>query len=517
MEDCFLVGIDIGVTLVKVGIYDTEGNCVSIVTKNSPGKHSGSGDFIQPGEEFFLIVINALKEAVEKSGIDTSSICAIGFSGQMGGAIGVDRDWNAVTPWSNPIDTRYTPYISKMLERAGEDILKLSGTNYPYFAPKILWWKHEFRDLYRKSRKFMLLAGFIAGKMSDISIEDAFVDTTYLQMTGIADIPHDRWSHDLCSEFKIDLEKLPGIVDSCAIMGKLDKSVARECKLPGGIPLVAGAGDKPAGYIGAGVVEPGVLIDESASFSAFSLCSNKYIPDLKYKTLENIPSPISGQYFPTLILIGSGVTHEWFKNVFGEEEQRAALKAGKSPFQIMDEKARSVPPGSEKLFSIGLLGGRGYPSDPAIRGMWINHSWDHKKEHFYRSLLESFAYEYGYSFKVMKETYPHLEIKEVLVIGGGSRSDLWNQMKSDVIGLPYVKLNRDDFALLGDVLIAGHAMGIYKDLRKIAKKFTVKTDVFSPDEKNHSYYKNYVELYESIFNRVRDLFIDLNDIPDFDE
>jgi len=174
-----------------------------------------------------------------------------------------------------------------------------------------------------------------------------------------------------------------------------------------------------------------------------------------------------------------------------------------------------VPPGSDKLFSIGLLGGRGYPSDPAIRGMWLNYSWGHKKEHFYRSLLESFSYEYGYSFKVIKETYPDLEIKEVLVIGGGSRSNLWNQMKSDVIGLPYVKLNRDDFALLGDVLIAGYSMGIYKNLRKMAKEFTVKTDVFLPDEKNHNYYKKYVELYEGIFDRIRDIFIDLNNIPDF--
>ena len=46
--------------------------------------------------------------------------------------------------------------------------------------------------------------------------------------------------------------------------------------------------------------------------------------------------------------------------------------------------------------AIGLLGGRSYPSDPSIRGMWLGHSWFHRKEHFYRALLESFAYEYAY-------------------------------------------------------------------------------------------------------------------------
>ncbi|MHB9127094.1 MAG: hypothetical protein ACYC3T_02675, partial [Candidatus Humimicrobiaceae bacterium] len=97
-------------------------------------------------------------------------------------------------------------------------------------------------------------------------------------------------------------------------------------------------------------------------------------------------------------------------------------------------------------------------------------------------------------------------------MGGGAKSDFYNQIKCDVLGIPYSKLSREDFALLGDILIAGKAVGIYKDLREAAKKFAVKIKNFLPDENNHNIYKKYVEFHAGIFDKVRDLFIDLKNI-----
>ncbi len=508
----YIIGVDLGVSFVKVGIYDIEGNCKGVTVKNSPGDYPKPGVFIQKNEDYMKVVLDSLKEAVEKSGIDNFKVEVIGFSGAMGGATGVDRKWNVIADWSIVSDTRYYPYVVEMQNIAGEQILKISGTNFPVFAPKLLWWKKKFPNLYNKVAKFMFLSGYIVGKLCDIPIDEVFVDRSYLQMSGLADIINNKWSEEICNEFDIDINLLPKIFDSYTIIGKLSKKFAMLCGLKEGIPLIAGAGDKPASSIGAGLVTPGTLIDESASFAALSLCVDKYIPDTKYRTLENIPSPIKGYYFPSLFIFGSGVTLAWFKDNFGGEEKLLASKTNKSAFELLDERARKVSPGSEGLLALGLLGGRGYPSDPNIRGMWIGHSWSHKKEHFYRSLLESFAYEYGYVLNVMKKTYPDLELNEVRVIGGGARSDLWSQIKCDVMGLKYVKLSRDDFTLLGNVLIAGYGIGIYKDLKEVAKKFVIKTKEYLPDKKIHEHYKEYASYYENIFDKVRDIFIDLKNI-----
>lgn len=512
MKKSYLIGIDAGVSFVKAGVYDVNGNCEGAVNKSSPGDHPSPGVFIQKNEDYLSTVLNALKEAVEKSGIDSSDVEAVGFSTAMGGATGVDKDWTTVTDWSIISDTRYYPYVVQMQKAAGGLIQRLSGTNFPIFAPKLLWWKKDFPEAYKRVRKFMFLCGYLVGKLCDIPVEDAYVDRTFMQISSLADIVNEKWSDEICEEFDIDKNLLPKIVESHSVVGRLSSKFAEKCGLKTGTPVVAGMGDKPAGSLGAGLVSPGVLIDESASFAALSLCVDKYVPDVEHNTLENMPSPVKGYYFPCFFLFGSGVTHAWFKDNFGAEEIAAASDTGRSAFELLDEKAGKLPPGSEGLLSVSLLGGRGYPSDPDIKGMWIGHTWSHKKEHFYRSMLESFAYEYGFVLNVMKKNYPEIDFDEVRVIGGGARSGLWNQIKCDVTGLKYTKLTRDDFTLLGDVLIAGHAVGIYKDLKEVSQKYATKDKNYLPNRENHEIYKKYVQCYSNIFDRVRDIYVDLKNI-----
>jgi xylulokinase len=124
----------------------------------------------------------------------------------------------------------------------------------------------------------------------------------------------------------------------------------------------------------------------------------------------------------------------------------------------------------------------------------------------------SFAYEYAHSLRVMKENYPNMRIHEVRVIGGGARSDLWNQIKTDVLGVPYNRLNRDDFTLLGDALIAANAIGIYSDITEIAQHFAKGIKDYYPNKENHNHYKEFIKAYESTFDRVRDIFLDLKTI-----
>jgi xylulokinase len=233
---------------------------------------------------------------------------------------------------------------------------------------------------------------------------------------------------------------------------------------------------------------------------------------MKNRTLENLPSPNPEHYLPSFYLFGSGVTHAWFRDVFAEEEKRKASRQGTSAFAVLDEKAEKVPPGSEGLLALGLFGGRGYPSDPDIKGLWVGHSWAHRKEHFYRALLESFAYEYACVLEVMKKNYPELAFDEIRVIGGGSRSELWNQMKADVLGVPFARLSRDDHAMLGDILLAGKAIGAFPDLVESAKKHVEVTKRYLPDSGNHERYRKYVELYKSVFDRTRSLFVELKNL-----
>ena len=149
--------------------------------------------------------------------------------------------------------------------------------------------------------------------------------------------------------------------------------------------------------------------------------------------------------------------------------------------------------------------------------MWLGQSWFHRKEHFYRSLLESIAYEYATALGVMRENYPEVPFDEIRVIGGGARSDLWNQIKADVMGIRYVRLERDDYAMLGDVLLAGSVVGVFADPGIEASRFAQASRTWEPDGRRTTHYARYVEIYRGLFDRERDLFETLQKIPPYGE
>jgi xylulokinase len=84
-----------------------------------------------------------------------------------------------------------------------------------------------------------------------------------------------------------------------------------------------------------------------------------------------------------------------------------------------------------------------------------------------------------------------------------------------VLGVRYVRLARDDFAMLGDILLAGHAVGLYPDLKAEAVKFTERERVYQPEPARTAHYGSYVRLYRKLFDAERDLFASLQSLPPY--
>jgi xylulokinase len=111
-------------------------------------------------------------------------------------------------------------------------------------------------------------------------------------------------------------------------------------------------------------------------------------------------------------------------------------------------------------------------------------------------MLESVAYEYAYYLGILQEQIPNLDLIEARVIGGGARNPLWNQIKADVLGVPYQRLQRAEFATWGCALIAGYAVGLYNDLAQAAEAAVATYGgPFKPDPEAHATYIPLAERY----------------------
>ena len=513
MAKTYLIGVDLGTMGTKAAIFDIEGNLVALAFEESKLLYPKPGWVEQEPEDFYLSSLRTIKECLEKSGVEPGEVAALAFDGQMAGIGTIDAQWQTPTVYDSWLDTRCKPYIDRMREHQDIIIEKTGGPPTYSHGPKILWWKEEQPEVFRKIVKFVVPGGYVAGRMAGLKGEEAFMDYTYVHFSCLSDTRKAAWDGELCDLFEVPMEKLPRIVKPWEIIGQLTPEAAEGCGLLAGTPIAAGCGDQAAGMLGAAMVEPGLVFDVAGTASVFAICVDEFIPDLEHNTLFTARLVPEDLWYALAYINGGGLNLRWFRDELAQEEKKEAQLTGKRVYALLDETAAAVHPGSEGLIFLPHLGGRVTPSDPDIRGLWLGFTWSHGKGHLYRSLLEGVAYEYAHYLGIERSLFPHMEFKEARVIGGGSVSDFWNQIKADILGIPYVRLNRQEYAVLGSAIVAGYAVGVFDDLKATAKGFVEPISRIEPRPDHHAYYRPLVDLYISLFDTLRATYQDLACLP----
>lgn len=499
MTQDYLIGVDLGTSVVKTTLFDTAGVALADAARPAALHQPSPGVAEQNGDDFVGAALETIREVVDKAGVRPGGVAAIAFDGQMAGAIGIDYRWNPVTPWyPSALDARYLPYQARMREMAEDRLVSLTGS-LPFMAPRMMWWREEQPGLYRRIAKVLMLANYVAGKLAGLRADDAFIDPSYLTWIGLSDTARRKWSPELADLFDLPLEKLPDIIPAITVIGHLGAEAAATCGLAAGTPLVAGAGDQVAGCLGAGLVESGQLVEVAGTFPVLATCLDRFLADSRFGMLQPLAGPLGDDHwYPMMYISGGGLTHRWFRDQFKAE--------GLNSYLALDEQAAAIPPGSEGMLFIPHLVGRACPPDPNIRGAWLGFTWTHTRAHFYRALLESIAYDFAEALEVVRSYFPDAIFSEVRIIGGGAKSALWNQIKADVLGLPYVRLRREDVAALGCALLAGAAVGVYPDLAAAARQFAATAGRVEPRPGYHEHYRPYVATYRQVFDHTRPVF-----------
>lgn len=260
------------------------------------------------------------------------------------------------------------------------------------------------------------------------------------------------------------------------------------------------------------MVEPGAAFDVAGTASVFAVCVDRFVTDQTNRTLLTAQLPIPGLYYTLGFTIGGGLNLRWFRDELAHPEREKAESSGRDAYQVLDEAASDVPPGSDKLLFLPHLGGRVCPSDPNTRGVYLGLNWSHSRAHLYRAMLEGVAYDYAYYLDIVRDLVPDLELRETRALGGGAQSQVWNQIKADVLGMPYVNLNRKEFAVLGSAIVAGHAVGIFDDLAETAQRFVQPTNRVEPDTDRHRRYQPLAKEYRKLLDATKPIQDDLASI-----
>jgi xylulokinase len=509
MQKRYLIGVDLGTSGTKAALYQIDGKLVSESSVEVPLFYPKPGVVEQENEDFYSSAAQTVQACIKSSGVDPKMIAAIAFDSQMAGVGLIDEGFMPVARFDSWLDMRCKPFIDLMDKEAGDRITQLTGCPPTCdHGPKMLWWKSEQPEIYRRTAKFVMPGTYVAGKIAGLKADQAFIDTTYIHFTGFSDSKKGVWSNELCERFGLDQEKLPKIVDPCEAIGEVSELAAKEFGLAPGTLIAAGSGDTAANALGAGIVRAGMLFDVAGTASVLAGCTDKYVADTKNRALITMRSVISGLWNPLAYIGGGGLALRWFRDQFFNTFRGETIPTSEDLYPQMIEWVKKVPPGSDGLFFSPHLGGRICPANPEMRGAWTGVSWSHTQAHFARAILESIAYEYAYYLKILKELLPDLRLMEARVVGGGARSSIWNQIKADILNVPYQRLKGNEFGAWGAAMIAGKAAGLITDLAAHAEKTAILNGKPTfPSKENQVLYAPMIEKYIRFEQTLNEFYI----------
>jgi xylulokinase len=501
MAKKYLIGVDLGTSGTKAALYQIDGKKIAEASVEVPLYYPKPGIVEQETRDFYDSAATTIRQCVSQSGVEPKEIAAIAFDSQMAGVGMIDQNYQPVARFDSWLDVRCKPYVEWMDREAGDLVTQMTGCPPTIdHGPKMLWWKHELPEAYRRTAKFVMPAAYVAGVMAGLKPDQAFIDYTFIHFSGVADARQTKWSAELCAKLGLDPDKLPRIVEPWQVVGEVSQECAKEFGLAPGTPIAAGAGDTAANALGAGIVEPGMLFDVAGTAAVLASCTDAFVADTKNRALITMRSVLPGLWNPLAYIAGGGLALRWFRDQFYNASRGKPLPVAENAYEDlyreMIDLAATVEPGSDGLFFSPHLGGRICPAAPEMRGAWIGASWSHTQAHFFRALLESIAYEYAYYLRILRELLPSLELIQARAAGGGARSPVWNQMKADILGVPYQRLQGNEFGTWGAALIAGKAAGMIGDLATHARETAILSgQAAQPDPENHRLYAPLVEKY----------------------
>ena len=509
MSDGHLLAIDVGATVVRAGVYDMDGRCLAVRTRTVDVRHPEPGQTEVHATAYYDAAAMVSRRALRAAEMAGKQVEAVGMACQMGGIVGVDDAHKPVTRFDPHLDERCQPIREQLMREHESTIRSLTGC-LPYLGVKIKWWQDHQPDDAAKVRKWVTIGGYLAGRMAGLSADQAVIDRTNLGLSGLGDNAGGVWSDELLGLYGISGDVLPRIIRSDDVVGPLAPDVASEFNLQPGVPIVAGLGDYPATFLGAGLTRPGRLCDLSANICHFAASAERFAADGRHRALSTLASPSDGLWYAMAYVNAGGMTHRWFledvPNRRADDEKLAIL------VRDLEEQAAKLPPGADGLLFLPHLTGRQCPWDPAMRGSWLGLRASHTQSHLHRSILESVAFEYAYFLQVTRELFEQTTFDEIYGIGAGTRSQLWSQIKADVLGVPYVLPTRDGHALLGAAAVAAAGVNAIPSLEQAIDRWVRPGTRLEPNRDRHRDYAEIFEVYIKALGNLRPIFRDLRSV-----
>ena len=488
MADNAILAFDLGTGGNKSVVYHSDGTLLGKEFSPYDTYYPKSGWAEQKPSDWWDSIVRSTRSLLTNNGVSKEDISCISISGHGIGVVPVDRRGRLLREqtllWS---DSRALKQRKAYFDKVDPEIwyettgAALRPENYAIF--KMMWHRDNEPDLYNNTYKFIGTKDFINMKMTGNILSD-YSDASF---SGVNNLLTWDYSDHLLASSGIEREKLQDLYPSTHIVGDLLPDAAQELGLKPGIPIVCGGYDGSCTALGAGNFKPNRVYNYIGTSSWISAAADKPLidHDIKPYCYYHV---VPGMFNSTVSIYSAGGSYQWLRDVLCREEISKAEASGVDPYEIMGNEAQQSPVGSNNLFfNPSLNGGSTAFSSPHLRGAFLNIGLEHNKSDVIRSVMEGVAFDLRIALDSLRKT--EINVNEIRVVGGGSKSDLWRQIFADIYNTDIILTNiGQEAAALGAATIAGVGTGVWKD-------FSIVDSIVEIEKTNRPVAKN-VDEYE---------------------
>lgn len=493
---------DIGTTSVKVAVIDRGGRVLAKAIRDCVLKSPEVNWYEIDAELWWKAVVEGSREVLAAPGVDRRSIRGISGCSQGETVIFLDAEGRQTRPAMVWLDLRAREEAEELSALAPLDELFATtgqtGYDPTWSACKILWVKRHEAEAFARTRRLLLVEDYMTWRLTG----RATASPNLLSSSLFVDVRTGRYWERFVGYLGV-AELLPEILAPGAIVGPLLPAVAAELGLAPGIPVVKGAMDQATSALGAGNIEPGIVTETTGSVMGIGITSGGV--DLAAPVrLPYQPHLVPGAFLYLPYVQTAGSAYKWWRDKFCAEE---IARAGdlETAYAEMNKLAASVPAGAEGLVFLPYLAGAGQPeNDPDARAVFYGLTLKHGKAHCARAIMESIAFLLRKILDDFRRS--GVPMRELRSMGGGARSDLWLQIKSDVTGLPLTRMEEEETSTLGAAILAAVATGDHPNLAAATAAMVRLGTRFEPDPAAKAAYDRSYALYGELYQTLAPVF-----------
>ena len=490
-----LMGIDMGGTMVKAAIFNTEGKELATRGKRLtilyPGKDMNERNI----EEAEQATYTAIREAIEAAKINADDILGIGVTGMANGLYMFDDNNKPVRNAILSGDLRAKNYIKKWYsDGTFEKLLpKIRQSIWAGNVPALIaWFKDNEKASLDKAKTIVTAKDYVRFLLTGVFS----LEITEASSIASMDQNQDIITTEVFEAYGIPeyLDKLPKKIALCSeIVGHITPECAKKTGLKEGTAVAGGLADIIAAVISVGVTDEstwGIIVgtwginalvkkEPIASADLFMMCH--YCIDGLWEFMEGSST--------------SATNLEWFIDNFMDREKEPHI------YQKCSEMVEQAP-WKDSIIFLPFLYGTNVNID--AKSAFIGLKGNHTPSSMVRAIYEGVVFCHWYHLERLAKFSPMPKL--IRMAGGAARSKTWMQMFADILGIRVEVPEAEELGALGAAMLAGVGVGVYKNVEESVQACTKISAAYEPDPEKHAFYIKKYAIYKDILNAMDPLW-----------